>query len=64
MEVGKKVIVNFDVIKSKMAPSTFELIVPYLNQVGEILEYGNNYVTVRFGYLGEFWFREEELIAI
>lgn len=64
MKVGKKVIVNYDVIKSEMVPSTFNLVVPYLNQVGEILDFGNNYATVRFGNLGEFWFREEELIVV
>ena len=64
MKVGKKVIVNYDVIKSEMLPSTFSLVVPYLNQIGEILDCGNNYATVRFGNLGVFWFREEELIVV
>jgi len=64
MEIGKKVMVNYEVIKNEMEPSTFNLVVPYLDKVGEILDYGNNYATVKFGTLGEFWFREEELIAL
>ena len=64
MKIGSKVIVNFDIVNNEMEPSTFNLIVPYLNQVGEVIEYGDNYVTVRFGNIGEFWFEKEELIAV